>query len=86
LQSKFQILTQKVELWSIKDIVVSVVDCCLLLYNWMVTVHLSRNETESTNEWYDVAGDGSEQNGDSGEQNGGRRENGDRRENGHVGT
>jgi hypothetical protein len=35
----------------------------------MVTVRLSRNESES-NEWYDVTGDGGEQNGDSGEQNG----------------
>jgi hypothetical protein len=68
LQSKFRILTQKVELWSIEDIV-SVTDCCLLLHNWMVTVQLSRNESES-NEWYDVTGDGGEQNGDGGEQNG----------------
>jgi hypothetical protein len=68
LQSKFRILTQKVELWSIEDII-SVTDCCLLLHNWMVTVRLSRDESES-NEWYDVTGDGSEQNGDSGEQNG----------------
>jgi hypothetical protein len=35
----------------------------------MVTVRLSRNESES-NEWYDVTGDGGEQNGVSGEQNG----------------
>jgi hypothetical protein len=79
LQSKFRILTQKVELWSIEDIV-SVTDCCLLLHNWMVTMRLSRDESES-NEWYDVVtGDGSEQNGDSGnpgdsgEQNMGSRE------------
>jgi hypothetical protein len=68
LQSKFRILAQKVKLWSIKDIV-SVTDCCLLLHNWMVTVHLSHDESES-NEWYDVTGDGSKQNGDSGKQNG----------------
>jgi hypothetical protein len=30
----------------------------------MVTVRLSRDESES-NEWYDVTGDGNEQNGDS---------------------
>jgi hypothetical protein len=68
LQSEFRILMQKVELWSIEDIV-SVVDCCLLLHSWMVTVRLSRDESES-NEWYDVTGD-------SGEQNGDRRDNGD---------
>jgi hypothetical protein len=45
LQSKFRILAQKVKLWSIKDIV-SVTDCCLLLHNWMVTVRLSRDESE----------------------------------------
>jgi hypothetical protein len=35
----------------------------------MVTVRLSRDESLS-NEWYDVTGDGSEQNGDSSKQNG----------------
>jgi hypothetical protein len=87
LQSKFCILTQKVELWSIKDII-SVTDCCLLLqHNWMVTVRLSRDESES-NEWYDVTGDSGEQNGDSSEQNGdGSEQNGDSGEqNGYVGT
>jgi hypothetical protein len=75
LQSKFQILTQKVELWSIEDIV-SVVDCCLLLHNWMVSACLSCNEMES-NEWCDVTVDGGKHNGDDGEQNGDRRENED---------
>jgi hypothetical protein len=68
-------LTQKIEYWSIEDIV-SVVNGCLLLHNWMVTVRLSRDEAE-TNDWYDVTGDGIEQTGDSGEQTGDSGENGD---------
>jgi hypothetical protein len=79
LQSKFRLLTQKIELWSIEDIV-SVVDCCLVLHNWMVTVRLSRDESESS-DWYDSTGDDDAQNGDN-TQNGDRRENGDGRENG----
>jgi hypothetical protein len=45
LQSKFRILVQKIELWSIEEIV-SVVDCCLLLHNWMVTERIKRNESD----------------------------------------
>jgi hypothetical protein len=75
LQSKFRLLTQKIEYWSIEDIV-SVVNGCLLLHNWMVTVRLSRDEAE-TNDWYDVTGDGIEQTGDSSEQTGDSGENGD---------
>jgi hypothetical protein len=84
LQSKFQLLTLKVEYWSIEDIV-SVVDCCLLLHNWMVTVCLSCNELELS-EWYDATGDNGKQNGDSGIDNGDRRDNGDRCKNGDIGT
>jgi hypothetical protein len=52
----------------------------------MVTVRLSRDESES-NKWYDVIGDGSKQNGDSGKQNGySSEQNGDSGENGYVGT
>jgi hypothetical protein len=51
LQSKFRFLVQKVELWSVSDIV-SLVNCCILLHNWMVTERIWRNESES-NDWYD---------------------------------
>jgi hypothetical protein len=57
LQSKFRFLVQKVELWSIQDIV-SLVNCCILLHNWMVTVRVSQNESESS-DLYDL-GDGSQ--------------------------
>jgi hypothetical protein len=61
LQSKFRFLVQKVELWSIQDIV-SLVNCCILLHNWMVTVRVSRNESKSR-DLYDH-GDGSINTGD----------------------
>jgi hypothetical protein len=61
LQSKFRFLVQKVELWSIQDIV-SLVNCSILLHNWMVTVRVSRNESESS-DLYDL-GDGSVNTGD----------------------
>jgi hypothetical protein len=56
LQSKFRFLTQKVELWSAEDIV-SVVDCSIILHNWMVTERLKRNEEESV-DWYDCGENG----------------------------
>jgi hypothetical protein len=52
LQSKFRWLVQRIELWKFDDIV-SVVNCCILLHNWMVTIRLQRDEVEC-NDWYDV--------------------------------
>jgi hypothetical protein len=56
LQSKFHILCQKIEYWSVEDIV-SMVNCCLMLHNWMVTIRVKKQETESS-DWYDVHGNG----------------------------
>jgi hypothetical protein len=86
LQAKFRFLVHKIELWSIQDIV-NVVNCCLLLHNWMVTIRVSRNEPESDS-WYDTLmdetasqngenGNNSGANGDSGENEGGMNLHGD---------
>jgi hypothetical protein len=68
LQSKFNILCQKIEYWLVKDIV-HMVDCCLILHNWMVTICINCQESEST-DWYNVVGNGIKQNnGDGHEEN-----------------
>jgi hypothetical protein len=72
LQAKFRLLVQRVELWNIDDIV-SVVNCCLLLHNWMVTIRVAHDESESI-DWYDIPMD-TVDNGDSGDENGDGYEN-----------
>lgn len=52
LQRKFHFLVHKVELWDIKEIV-SIVKCCILLHNWMVTYRLSHDEQESMDFYID---------------------------------
>lgn len=47
LQSKFHVLVHKVQLHAIHDFV-SVVNCCMLLHNWMVTERIKADETESS--------------------------------------
>jgi hypothetical protein len=79
LQSKFRYLVQRVEMWNFENII-SVVNCCLLLHNWMVTIRMQRDEQESI-DWYDVARDSGEDGegstmGDGGE-NGEGSNNGD---------
>ena len=60
LQQKFHIIARPMEQWYVQHIE-SIVQSCIILHNWMVTLRVANDEEESAT-FYDLVPDGDARN------------------------